>query len=50
MASGISTAVLLAMFIGGWIWAWSPRRKQAFDAAARMALDDDGAPTQEPHA
>ena len=40
MISGIVTAVLLLCFIGGWIWAWSPKRKQAFDEAARLPLAD----------
>jgi cytochrome c oxidase cbb3-type subunit 4 len=40
MIGGIVTALLLVLFIGGWIWAWSPKRKQAFDEAARLPLDD----------
>ena len=40
MLSGIITAVLLVLFPIGWIWAWSPRRKRDFDAAARLPLDD----------
>ncbi|WP_231734335.1 cbb3-type cytochrome oxidase subunit 3 [Noviluteimonas gilva] len=43
MVAGIVTALLLAVFIGGWAWAWSPRRREAFDRAARMPLhEDDG--------
>jgi cytochrome c oxidase cbb3-type subunit 4 len=41
MVSGVITAVLLVLFIGGWIWAWSPRRKADFDAAARLPLSDE---------
>lgn len=41
MISGIVTAILLVCFIGGWIWAWSPKRKPDFDAAARLPLADD---------
>ena len=37
--SGVVTAVLLAVFVAGWAWAWSPRRKGEFDAAARLPLD-----------
>jgi cytochrome c oxidase cbb3-type subunit 4 len=45
MVYGIVTLLLMLIFIGGWIWAWSPRRKKAFDEAARLALDDaDAAP------
>ena len=40
MIGGIVTAALLALFIGGWIWAWSPKRKQAFDEAAQLPLID----------
>jgi cytochrome c oxidase cbb3-type subunit 4 len=39
--AGIVTAVLLASFVAGWIWAWRPSRRAAFDAAARLPLDDD---------
>jgi cytochrome c oxidase cbb3-type subunit 4 len=41
MVSGIVTAVLLVLFLAGCAWAWSPRRKSHFDAAARMPLDDN---------
>ena len=33
--------VALVTFIGIVVWAYSGRRKQNFDKAARMALDDD---------
>jgi len=41
MVAGIVTGVLLALFLGAWAWAWSPRRRDAFDAAARMPLRED---------
>lgn len=41
MVAGIVTAILLVLFVAGWFWAWSPRRKASFDAAARLPLDDD---------
>ena len=41
MLSGIITAILLVLFVAGWAWAWSPRRKAAFDDAARLPLSDD---------
>ena len=44
MISGIVTAFLLALFIAGWAWAWSPRRRAAFDAAARLPLEDAEGP------
>jgi len=40
MLSGIVTSILLVLFLVGWAWAWSPRRKADFDAAARLALDE----------
>lgn len=52
MTSGIVTAVLLLLFLGGWAWAWSPERRVDFDAAARLPLDDTTPPhdAQEPRA
>ena len=41
MIAGIVSTVLLASFVGGWIWAWRPSRRAAFDAAARLPLDED---------
>ena len=41
MLSGIVTAVLLVLFVGGTVWAFSPKRKGDFDAAAQLPLDDD---------
>jgi cytochrome c oxidase cbb3-type subunit IV len=41
MMSGIVTAILLVLFLIGSVWAFSPRRKPEFDAAARLALGDD---------
>ena len=40
MVSGIVTATLLVVFVGGWLWAWSPRRRGDFEEAARLPLDD----------
>ena len=40
MVSGIATAILLVVFVSGWAWAWSPRRRAAFDAAACTPLED----------
>lgn len=41
MMAGIITAILLTLFVGGWIWAWRPGRAAQFDAAARLPLQDD---------
>jgi cytochrome c oxidase cbb3-type subunit 4 len=40
MVSGIVTAILLVVFLAGWAWAWSPRRRKAFDEAARLPFDE----------
>ena len=42
MVSGIVTGVLLVLFLTGWAWAWSPRRKADFEDAARMPLGEEG--------
>jgi len=36
------TVLVLVIFIAIVIWAWSDRNKAAFDAAARIPLEDDG--------
>ena len=40
MVAGIVTAILLTLFVAGWIWAWRPARKAEFDAAAQLPLVD----------
>lgn len=47
MLSGIVTTFLLVLFVGGWIWAWSPKRKSDFDAAARLPLEEEIKETQQ---
>ena len=41
MLTGIITGGLIVLFLAGWAWAWSPRRKRSFDDAARLPLQDD---------
>ena len=41
MLSGISTLLLILVFVGIVAWAWSSKRKSAFDEAAQLPLDDD---------
>ncbi len=36
----IWTVILMITVIGIYAWAWSPKRKAAFDEAANLALDD----------
>lgn len=45
MIPGIVTALLLIAFIGGCFWAYSPRRRQEFAQAERLALDDAALPS-----
>lgn len=35
------TVVLFVVFIGIWIWAWSGKRRPAFEEAARLPLEDE---------
>jgi cytochrome c oxidase cbb3-type subunit 4 len=35
------TVVLFVVFIGIVVWAWSKGRREDFEAAARLPLDDD---------
>jgi cytochrome c oxidase cbb3-type subunit 4 len=37
---GVLTLILMLAFLGVVVWAWSSRRKQDFEAAARLPLDD----------
>lgn len=37
----IWTVVAFAVFIAIFVWAWSSKRKHAFDEAARLPLEDE---------
>lgn len=39
--------MVLIVFIGIVIWAWSGRNKEKYEAAARMPLEDDDAPSDD---
>ncbi|MBV2209230.1 MAG: cbb3-type cytochrome c oxidase subunit 3 [Thermomonas sp.] len=41
MISGIVTTLLLLIFVALWAWAWQPRLRSSFDAAAQLAVDDE---------
>ncbi|MDI6745700.1 MAG: cbb3-type cytochrome c oxidase subunit 3 [Rhodocyclaceae bacterium] len=41
------TVLVFGAFIGIVAWAYSSKRKQAFDEAARLPLDDDEPASQE---
>jgi cytochrome c oxidase cbb3-type subunit IV len=39
--SGIFTGILLLLFVGMWVWAFSRRQRAKFDEAARIPLEED---------
>ena len=41
MFRGLVTGTLLVLFVWLIAWAWSKARKPAFDAAARVPLEED---------
>jgi cytochrome c oxidase cbb3-type subunit 4 len=38
---GLVTGVLMLIFIGIVVWAWSKRSARAFEEAARLPLEED---------
>lgn len=44
---GLITLVLMLVFIGIVIWAWSSKRKKDFEEAARLPLEEDSAAERE---
>ena len=42
----IWTLVVLVLFVGIVIWAWSGKRKQDFDEAANIPFNEDDTPTE----
>jgi cytochrome c oxidase cbb3-type subunit 4 len=38
---GIATALAMLAFLSVVVWAWSQRRRDSFDAAARLPLEED---------
>lgn len=47
LLESIWTLLLLVMFIAIAMWAWSSKRKKAFDEASRLPLEDDDKPPVE---
>ena len=41
MVSGIVTGALIVLFIAGWVWAWSPRRKADFEDEAKKKAEEE---------
>lgn len=44
---GLVTVALLVLFIALIAWTWSRKRKDTFEKAARMPLDEDDRPASE---
>lgn len=40
------TVLVFVTFIGIWIWAWSGKRKQAFDEAANLPFAEPDLPVR----
>jgi len=38
---GVITVLLLAAFLGLCLWAWSSKRREDFEEAARLPLDEN---------
>ena len=43
IASGALIAVLILLYSGMVVWAWSKRQRASFEAAARLPLEEDHA-------
>jgi len=41
LAQGIWTIIVLVVFVGIVIWAWSGKRRKHFDEAARIPFEED---------
>jgi cytochrome c oxidase cbb3-type subunit 4 len=41
--SGVFTAIMIVLLGGISLWAWSGKRRDAFDASARVPLEEDAA-------
>ena len=46
LIQSVWTLVVLVLFVGIVIWAWSGKRKQDFDEAANMPFDEDDVPAE----
>jgi cbb3-type cytochrome oxidase subunit 3 len=41
LARGLMAGVLLAMFVGLWVWAFAAKRRRPFESASRLPLEED---------
>jgi len=47
LIQSIWTIVVMVTFVGIVIWAWSGKRKQQFDEAARLPFSEDELPSRD---
>lgn len=38
---GVSTLILMVLFVGLWIWLWRKRHKKVFDRMAKIPMEDE---------
>ncbi len=38
---GVSTLILMVLFVALWIWLWRKRHKPVFDRMAKIPMEDD---------
>ncbi len=48
IARAVMTVVMLLVFVGIVVWAWSGRQRSRFDAAARLPIEDEREPIGDP--
>ena len=46
IVQSVWTLVVLVLFVGIVIWAWSGKRKHDFDEAANIPFNEDDTPTE----
>jgi len=46
LIQSVWTLVVLVLFVGIVIWAWSGKRKNDFDEAANIPFNEDDTPTE----
>lgn len=39
--TGVLIVLMMASFVGIWIWVWNGRHKPKFDALARLPMEDE---------
>ena len=47
LIQSVWTIVVMVLFVGIVVWAWSGKRKQRFDEAANIPFDEDETPSRD---